>query len=295
VRKARIRSWRPRRRAQVELVVDGAPAAYFAKLERPAKALDWERRRAVLAQGFEGSPALAMAEFAGGDPAHGLSIAKEVPGVPLAELLAGGEAAPALERLGRALHDLESFARDPRLVALLPPYDFAAARADLDRFTRLAGRFALQAAEPLTAGSALLAALGKVDSGRRALVHRDLHDGQVIVGHRVTLLDLAGSSIGDPALDFGNLLAHLRLRHLQGRLVDSPASLGAALLGRPVADRNSDWQRAVIAAEALSLFRLAAVYALRPRWSHLSVELAHAGHAVLSRIESPASTAGARS
>src|SRR6188474_1126437 len=35
VRKARIRSWRPRRRAQVELVVDGAPAAYFAKLERP--------------------------------------------------------------------------------------------------------------------------------------------------------------------------------------------------------------------------------------------------------------------
>jgi aminoglycoside phosphotransferase (APT) family kinase protein len=273
--------------------MEGAPVAYFAKLERPAKAAAWERLRPVLAQGFEGSPALAMAEFAGGDPAHGLSIAKEVPGVPLAELLAGAEAAPALERLGRALHDLESFARDPRLVALLPPYDFTAARAELDRFARLSERFALPAAELVVAGSALLASLGEVDSGRRAVVHRDLHDGQVIVGHRITLLDLAGASLGDPALDFGNLLAHLRLRHLQGRLFDPPAKPGAALLAG--ADRSAEWRRAVSAAEALSLFRLAAVYALRPCWQHLSGKLAHLGQAVLTRIQSPASTAGARS
>jgi hypothetical protein len=43
----------------------------------------------------------------------------------------------------------------------------------------------------------------------------------------------------------------------------------------------------------LSLFRLAAVYDLRPRWRQLGIELARSGHALLAEIEPPAINANA--
>ncbi|MDQ3989296.1 MAG: ATP-binding cassette domain-containing protein, partial [Actinomycetota bacterium] len=51
----------------------------------------------------------------------------------------------------------------------------------------------------------------------RVPAHRDLHDKQLVaVGDRVGLLDLDTLCAADPALDLANLLAHLRLRVLQG-------------------------------------------------------------------------------
>ncbi len=40
----------------------------------------------------------------------------------------------------------------------------------------------------------------------------------------------------------------------------------------------------MLAWEAASLLRLAAVYALRPRWSHLGSELARQAHGLLSLL-----------
>jgi Phosphotransferase enzyme family len=293
VRRTSIRSWRPCRRAQIELAIAESPVAYFLKFERPAKAGRWERLRNVLARELDRSQVIAMAEPAGADSEHGLSIARQVSGVPLSEHLAAADAAAVLHRVGQALRDLEPLAADPPLAALLPRYDFASARADLGRFTRLLTRLAMPTATLVSAGADRLEAFVQVDSGRRALIHRDLHDRQIMIGNRITLLDLEGASLGDPALDFGNLLAHLRLRHLQGRLADSPERLRTALLAGHGGGVSGDWQRATSAFEVLSLFRLAAVYDLRPRWRHLGVKLARAGHSILDAIVSPATTASA--
>lgn len=49
------------------------------------------------------------------------------------------------------------------------------------------------------------------------LVHRDFHDKQLIIdGDGGTLIDLDLAAAGPPALDPGNIIAHLRLRSLKG-------------------------------------------------------------------------------
>lgn len=290
---ARLVSYRPLRRAQVALLRPGANgdhgngrnhvggASSFAKLVRPERAARTWRRPSLLAPALRGdlrpAPVIAM------DRARGIAIAAAAPGTLLADRLAAANGAAQLARLGRALHSLEqALDSTSALASDLPGYGFADAVADLERFALLLAGVGIGVAADMAGGRARLAALAPApDSGRRAIVHRDLHDKQVIVGDHLTLLDLDQVSAGDPALDLGNLLAHLRLRSLQGRLGVSCAENRTALLagyGAAWTDRFAD---AVRAWEALALFRLAAVYALRPRWSHLGRELARAGHGVL--------------
>lgn len=100
---------------------------------------------------------------------------------------------------------------------------------------------------------------------RPSLLHRDLHDKQVVLspGADVGLLDLDLVARGDPAVDLANLLAHVDLRVRQG--LCSPARgerLGAALLdgyapGTDVVDRLGPYV-------ALTRLRLAGVYSFRP-------------------------------
>jgi Phosphotransferase enzyme family len=47
------------------------------------------------------------------------------------------------------------------------------------------------------------------------VVHRDLHDEQILLGDRVGLIDLDKAAIGPPELDVGNLLAHADLLSLR--------------------------------------------------------------------------------
>ncbi|WP_421084521.1 phosphotransferase [Rothia nasimurium] len=52
-----------------------------------------------------------------------------------------------------------------------------------------------------------------------ALLHRDLHDKQLLWdGANLGILDLDTAAWGEPELDLGNLLAHLELRTVQGRI-----------------------------------------------------------------------------
>ncbi len=105
-------------------------------------------------------------------------------------------------------------------------------------------------------------------------VHRDFYAEQVWDCHgRSALLDLDDARLGDPALDVGNFLAHLKLRSLQ-----FPSAASGCERGRPAfleeyesrrvraADEEGFRQR-VAFYEAASLLRLSGVYSLRERWA----------------------------
>lgn len=86
--------------------------------------------------------------------------------------------------------------------------------------------------------------------------HRDLHEEQVLIsGDRVSILDFDTATFADPMLDFGNLLAHLRLAELRE---DRPADRLEALVeqasgARFDRHRLDIWRRA-------ALLRLATVH-----------------------------------
>lgn len=110
------------------------------------------------------------------------------------------------------------------------------------------------------------------------LIHRDLHDKQILVGEDgcVTLIDLDTLTAGDPAIDLANLAAHFDLRARQaGGDPETAGALGDALLegyGAPVALR-----RRVEIYQRAALLRLACVYAFRPRWAAVATSLAEEG------------------
>jgi len=105
-------------------------------------------------------------------------------------------------------------------------------------------------------------------------VHRDFYPEQVRdCGDRSALLDLDDARLGDPALDMGNFLAHLRLRSLQfadaapGCELGRPVFLAEYARRRAGASGMETLPRRVAFYEAASLLRLAGVYSRRDRWT----------------------------
>ncbi len=120
-----------------------------------------------------------------------------------------------------------------------------------------------------------------------ATIHGDFYDKQVLVNDsQVVLLDFDTVTTGDPNLDLGNFLAHVRLRRKQypDQRV-TLASAGEAFLAS-YGDLPSDpeglawWQ-------AAALLRLAVVYSLRPHWQHLISRLLEDVHICLRAPECP--------
>ena len=109
------------------------------------------------------------------------------------------------------------------------------------------------------------------------LTHRDLHDGQFIVaGDTISLLDFDLLCQADLALDAGNLLAHIKLRTLQGRQQgDSSAFMecSKAFLAGLGRQHEPGFEHRLLFYQASTFYRLALLYALRPRWSHLTDSL----------------------
>lgn len=126
------------------------------------------------------------------------------------------------------------------------------------------------------------AALFALEGRPVGLVHRDLHDGQILWGpavhderrarlgrgpHRrgaaLGLLDLDTASLGDPALDVGNLLAHVDLAVQERRITPrSGYEVESALLAGwepAMAD-----QRALRSYRRAAALRLVAVHSFRP-------------------------------
>ena len=109
------------------------------------------------------------------------------------------------------------------------------------------------------------------------LAHRDLHDGQLIVaGEDISLLDFDLICRADMALDAANLLAHMKLRTLQGRHHGGDSAYSdcsEAFLSGLVRHPETGFESRLHFYQATTFYRLALLYALRPRWSHLAEPL----------------------
>jgi aminoglycoside phosphotransferase (APT) family kinase protein len=110
--------------------------------------------------------------------------------------------------------------------------------------------------------------------GPTGLLHRDLHDKQVLVGPTIGLLDLDTLAQGERAVDLGNILAHLDLRTAQGLLSPEQAALAAAAFLAGVQADAATLAR-VPAYRAVAGLRLTGLYAFRPRWHALAMVRAH--------------------
>lgn len=122
----------------------------------------------------------------------------------------------------------------------------------------------------------------------KGLAHRDLHDGQFIVaGKTISLLDFDLICIADVALDAGNLLAHVKLRAHQAGMEagDAAASIcsRAFLNGLGRLDEAGFEQR-MLFYQATTFYRLALLYAIRPRWAHLTNTLINEGQRCLKAL-----------
>ncbi len=130
----------------------------------------------------------------------------------------------------------------------------------------------------------------KTNTDSAALSHRDFYDKQLFIeSNKITLIDLDTLSLADPFLDTANFLAHLTLRgnqELLSKLQHSKAQ-EHFINGYYQQSKNSNttnqsdsmiqlnwWYKA-------TMLRLATLYALRPKWRHLTQQLIDDSHAGL--------------
>jgi hypothetical protein len=114
----------------------------------------------------------------------------------------------------------------------------------------------------------------KPESPYNVCSHRDFYDKQVLYSEdRTTLLDCDNLAMADPALDYGNFIAHLTLRSLQhpddSHRIETGIHAFKNAYGKDdksLGTRAAWWYKT-------SLVRLAVLYGLRPRWKHLAAVL----------------------
>lgn len=114
--------------------------------------------------------------------------------------------------------------------------------------------------------------------------HRDFYDKQVLSGEKKTvLLDCDTLALADPALDYGNFVAHLHWRGLQYPDCAGLILEGIAQFRDEYVDHSIEFHNRALWWTKATLLRLACIYSWRPRWHHLGVELADRDHESLCR------------
>lgn len=262
---------RPERRAVVRRTQPAATT--YLKVVRPGRALPGTvalpgvRVPTVLAAAV-GRGTVECAELAGRSLHDLLGDA----GIHIGGITAVSRAFHAAGRAVRALH-----------AAVIPPetaphrpvdevavtarwVDHALAHRVLDRKHRARATGSLEVLRTDLGGMPVPSALG--------LVHRDLHDKQILVAGAddAGILDLDTLAVGDPALDLANLLVHLELRMLQGHCNAAVAGAAGDAFAHGYGPDQALRARLPAYAGAARL-RLACVYAFRPRWRNLASEL----------------------
>ena len=180
--------------------------------------------------------------------------------------------------IGSSLRQFQNTSRLPELTVGLPDFGHLDELAVLDERARrlllcvpdLPGRW-------LSGRQRLESAAMDLPPDVAGLTHRDLHDGQFIVsGNTISLLDFDLLCLADVALDAGNLLAHMKLRELQGRAGVDGASVSAceeAFLSGLGRQDEPGFEQHLLFYKATCFYRLALLYSLRPRWQHLTEAL----------------------
>ena len=236
------------------------PDVVYSKVVRPRRTADLVRRMEQAAA----VPGLHVPRVTAVDEDAGTIRMSTLPGRTLHDLLTEG-VADAARAIGVAVRTLHS-AGD---VDGVPTHDLAAEVATTRGLLDLTGAHHALGARDLDAlerdlarAVSTVAQAGSVD--QPGLLHRDLHDKQLLVdGESVGILDVDTLGVGDPALDLGNLLAHLDLRVQQGWTTPATA---AAVEGEVLAGYGPSARTRAAAAgyRALTHVRLHALYAFRP-------------------------------
>lgn len=247
----RLRAHRPERRAVVE--VDGG--SRFVKVVRPDRV---QALVQTMSRRFDGVPTPQVVDV---EERTGSVTTAALPGVTLHAMLTDGDGdgvvLDTMREIGASLGRLH--AGPTADVATHGP---AAEIAVVDRWIGLAAGFGADMSAARAARARLPELL--VARRRRALLHRDLHDKQIVLGPAgPALLDLDLLAAGDPALDLANLAVHLELRARQGLI--PPATVGETVAALLEGYRPAAATRAAATGYLLATrIRLAAVYSFRP-------------------------------
>lgn len=114
--------------------------------------------------------------------------------------------------------------------------------------------------------------LTQCESFEAALLHRDFYDKQILIdGANASLIDFDTLCYGDPALDAGNFIAHVRLTGLQTN-TDWQGFESAFLAGYGK-DLPSGFEQHLRAYRNAALLRVACLYAFTTRHQALSMPL----------------------
>lgn len=243
---------RPGRRAVVRL--DGAERRWI-KLVRPG------RLRPLLVAVRHVAPLVPQVPLlVGASDRRGVTMWRDMAGAPLADLIATADPRPAVLATGQLVH---------RLHAVPPPARVHGASDEVALLHRWMGHLrwwdpdTSEVVAPLVGptGDALTS---RSPRGGAVTVHRDLHDGQVLVSPGGTgVLDPDTLAAGERELDLGNLIAHLRLAAHQGRCTPHVADEMSQVLLEGYGSTFVDGERLEAYTRA-ALLRLVAVHALRP-------------------------------
>jgi hypothetical protein len=252
---------RAERRGVVRRVEHDRRATY-TKAVRPSRTASTVARARVSVDG------VVVPRVTASDARLGTVTCAEVPGVQLHDLLAAGPAVSLRQlcSVGRAVGEALA-----RLHGTTPPSDVDAhdaaaelqvTQAWLDHATTYG---LLDSGLPVRAHLDRLYGFAAEPGSGSALVHRDMHDKQILIGEEdaVGMLDFDLAAIGEPALDLANLLVHLELRVIQRHCSQEAARACAEGLVDGYRPGPDVWQRVPGYALATQL-RLAAVYAFRP-------------------------------
>ncbi|WP_277455458.1 aminoglycoside phosphotransferase family protein [Janibacter sp. DB-40] len=236
------------------------PDVVYTKVVRPRRTTDLVRRM----QQAAAVPGLDVPRVVAADETAGTVRMSTLPGRTLHDLLVEG-VPEAAARIGAAVRTLHTAPQ----VDGVPAHDLAAevdvtrGLIELARTHQALGSRVLETLWRDVERAATTITLAG-PATRRSLLHRDLHDKQLLVdGDAVGMLDVDTLGLGDPALDLGNLLAHLDLRVEQGWTTRQTA---AVVEDEILAGYRPDARTRAAAAgyRALTHARLRALYAFRP-------------------------------
>ena len=250
---------RPERRAVVR--TGEGESRTFTKVVRPSRTADLAQRMTRAAA----VPGLLAPRVVATDESAGTIEMSTLPGRTLHDLLTDGMPAGTAEAIGAAVRTLHT-APDVDGVGghdLGAEVDVTRALLDLARLHHALEPRTLDALDRDAARAASVV-IGAGPVGGRSLLHRDLHDKQLLVDDgRVGMLDVDTIVLGDAALDLGNLLAHLDLRVRQGwTLPSTAAEVEDGVLEGYAPDART--RAAASGYRALTRARLRALYAFRP-------------------------------
>lgn len=235
--------------------------AHYVKVVRPGRTAD------IVAPLRRIRPdSLRVPEVVEADDRRGLVMTTAVPGRTLLECLGDPstddeQLVADVKQVGASMRQLHAHAGE----LSRPVHDGAVETAAAHRWLAAAAGHGLLGLGTWESLLDRVAAQVPPPPSRLALLHRDLHDKQVVLAaaERVGLLDLDLATHGDPAVDLANLLTHLDLRFRQGHCsARRAAQCSAALLEGYSPDPAL--VRRLPPYVAITRLRLAGVYSFRP-------------------------------